>query len=60
MNFIDFVTDLRIKAAINLLRTTDLKTYEVAAQVGYGNAYYFSICFKKHVGCSPSEFKKRP
>jgi two-component system response regulator YesN len=59
VNFIDFVTDLRLKTAMNLLRATDLKAYEVAERVGYGNSHYFSVCFKKHVGCSPSEFKKR-
>jgi two-component system response regulator YesN len=59
MNFIDFVTDLRLKTAMRLLRTTNLKTYEVAEQVGFGNPHYFSVCFKKHLGCSPSEYRKR-
>jgi two-component system response regulator YesN len=60
MNFVDFVTDLRLKTAMTLLRTTDLKTYEVAERVGYSNSHYFSVCFKKHVGCPPSDYKKRP
>jgi two-component system, response regulator YesN len=60
INFIDFVTDLRIKQAMNLLRNTDFKAYEVAEKVGYSNPHYFSVCFKKYAGCSPSEFKKLP
>jgi two-component system response regulator YesN len=58
INFSDFLTQTRMKKAMELIRTTDLKTYEVAERVGYSNPNYFSICFKKYTGFSPTEFKK--
>ncbi|UUZ97462.1 AraC family transcriptional regulator [Paenibacillus sp. P25] len=57
INFSDFLTETRMKAAEELLRTEELKTYEVAERVGYGNPQYFSVIFKKHTGKTPSEFK---
>lgn len=56
-NFIDYLSRVRIDKAIELLRTTDLKTYEIAAMTGFTNPHYFSILFKKMIGISPSEFK---
>jgi two-component system response regulator YesN len=57
INFSDFLYQLRMKKAMELLRMADLKSYEVAERVGYRNPQYFSVCFKKYTGVSPSEFK---
>ncbi|QNK58881.1 AraC family transcriptional regulator [Paenibacillus sp. PAMC21692] len=46
-----------MKSAMELLRITDLKTYEVADKVGYSNPQYFSQCFKKYTGFSPTDYK---
>ena len=59
INFSSFLTEVRMKKAMELLRSSDLKSYEVAERVGYSNPQYFSVCFKKYSGCSPSEFKKQ-
>ncbi len=56
-NFIDYLNSIRINKAIELLQTTDLRTYEVAYSTGFSNPHYFSILFKKLVGISPSKFK---
>lgn len=57
---IDYVIDCRIKRAIELLRQPDgISIAEVAAQVGYADASYFSRIFKKRVGCSPSTIVSR-
>jgi two-component system response regulator YesN len=56
-NFIDYLTERRIKKAQELLKHTDMKIYEIAAAVGYNDSYYFSNCFKKVVGIAPSEFR---
>ncbi|TVY11182.1 response regulator [Paenibacillus cremeus] len=57
INFSDFLLQVRMRAAMTLLRLQDKKTYEVAEEVGYSNPQYFSVCFKKYCGLSPSEFK---
>jgi two-component system response regulator YesN len=57
INFSDFLYQLRMKKAMELLRMSDLKSYEVAEKVGYRNPQYFSVCFKKYTGISPSEFR---
>lgn len=56
-NFIDYLTERRIKKAQELLKHTDMKIYEIASAVGYNDSYYFSNCFKKVVGVAPSEFR---
>jgi len=57
-NFIDFITDYRIKAAKDLLRDSDLSINEIADKVGYGEQRYFSKLFKKSVGIKPTEYRK--
>ncbi|WP_028549834.1 response regulator [Paenibacillus sp. UNC451MF] len=58
INFSDFLMETRMNNAIRLLRSAELKTYEVAQQVGYSNPQYFSVIFKKFTGKTPSEFKQ--
>jgi len=58
VNFSDYLTRIRMEKAMELLRTTDLKTYEVAHASGFTNPHYFSISFKKHTGKTPSKFKQ--
>lgn len=56
-NFIDYLTHIRVEQAKILLRTTELKIYEVGYRVGYENEHYFSRVFKKVVGYSPFHYK---
>ena len=56
-NFIDYLTERRIKKAKELLKHTDLKIYEISNSVGYHDSFYFSNCFKKITGVSPSEYR---
>jgi two-component system response regulator YesN len=58
-NFIDYLTERRIGKARELLKHTDLKIYEIAGQVGYNDSFYFSNCFKKFSGLSPSEYREK-
>jgi len=55
--FRDYITKLRINRAKELLRSTDLKSSEIAAQVGYNDPHYFSTVFKKNAGLPPQEFR---
>ncbi|MBC2579497.1 response regulator [Clostridium sp. DJ247] len=56
-SFIEYLTKVRINYGKKLLKETNLKTYEVAFQVGYNDAQYFSSCFKKIVGTSPTNYR---
>ena len=58
VSFIQYLTNYRIKKAMNLLRTTGSSVEEVSEQVGYPNANYFVKVFKKTVGMNVSEFKR--
>ena len=58
INFISYLTDVRMKEAMRLLDETDEKTYMIAAKVGYSEPNYFSYAFKKQVGVSPSRYRK--
>ncbi|MFP4483609.1 MAG: response regulator [Spirochaetaceae bacterium] len=57
-HFSEYLTELRISHAKELLRHTDMKVYEIADEVGYHDAYYFSACFKKVTGYSPSQYRE--
>ncbi|MEG1987587.1 MAG: response regulator [Oscillibacter sp.] len=58
MSCVQYLTDVRMEKAVELLRTTDDKTYLVAEAVGYDEANYFSYVFKKKFGVSPSQYRK--
>ncbi len=56
---INYLIQIRLKKAHELLTTGDLTVKEVAKAVGYEDAYHFSKSFKKHFGTSPSLVKKQ-
>ncbi|MDQ0148698.1 response regulator [Eubacterium multiforme] len=56
-SFINYLTTIRLDAALNLLNTTDYKSYIIAKKVGYPEANYFSYVFKKKFGVSPSKYR---
>ena len=55
--FIEYLTNIRIDKAKELLDNTDLSMKEICSQVGYQNPNYFSRIFKKNVGVTPTEYK---
>ena len=55
--FIGYVQSVRIERAKELLRTTMLKVYEIAYEIGYDDEKYFSPVFRKVEGISPSQFR---
>lgn len=55
--FIEFLTEVRMEKARELLRGTSMKTAEIAFAVGYKDPHYFSYLFKKTQDCTPREFR---
>ena len=55
--FRTYLSDLRMKKAKELLKTTSLKCAEVGFLCGYNDAHYFSSVFKKKTGQTPLKFR---
>lgn len=55
--FIEYLTNVRIENAKHLLKTTDMKGYDIAYECGFSDPHYFSYIFKKNTGLSPREYK---
>ncbi|GGG00309.1 response regulator transcription factor [Paenibacillus abyssi] len=57
-NFVEFVTETRMREAGKMLSGTSLRISEVAERLGYTDISYFTNTFKKHFGITPSEYRK--
>lgn len=57
--FVDYLNDLRIERAEDLLRHSDRKMYQIAKNVGYDNIKYFFRVFKKRTGMTPEQFRNQ-
>lgn len=57
MSIKEFILDLRLKRASQLLRETELTVSEISYMTGFTNPKYFSTCFRKHFRQSPSEYR---
>ncbi len=57
-NFMDYLTEMRINKAKELLCDDTLSVQDVVERVGYRDLKYFSRLFKKTTGVSPSDYKK--
>ncbi|KPU43848.1 HTH-type transcriptional regulator YesS [Oxobacter pfennigii] len=58
ITIIEYLTEIRLEAAKDLLVNTGLTINEVAGQVGYQDITYFSRLFKKRQGISPGEYRR--
>lgn len=57
--FVQYLTELRMDKAMSLLTSTEMKTVQIAREVGIPDPSYFSYSFKKSFGISPSQARKR-
>ena len=55
----NYITEARIKKAAELLSFTRMPIQNVSAYVGFSDLNYFSRCFKKWMGMTPSEYRGR-
>lgn len=58
-NFIEYLTEVRLRNARELLKDSGLSIKEICAESGYSDPNYFSRIFKKYEGVTPSEFRER-
>ena len=57
ISFWDYVTQLRMEKAKELLKNTDCTIYSISLDIGYESQYHFSRKFKSLFGISPVEFR---
>ena len=55
---IQYVKQLRIQKAAELLLSTGRRVADIAAQCGFQDASYFTRTFREHRGCSPAEYRR--
>lgn len=57
--FSQYLKNIRMKRACEMLTGTQKKVSKIALETGYSDSAYFGKVFKKHMGCSPEEYRKR-
>ena len=55
--FTEYLIHIRLNKAKEMLRSTDIKNSQIAREVGYNDAHYFSYIFKKNTGITPTEYR---
>ena len=55
--FSDWLNHYRIDCAMELIKTTEMRTMDIAEAVGFGNYKYFQCVFTKYAGCSLRDFR---
>lgn len=57
-NFVNFLKDIRMEKAKELLENTDLRIIEISQKIGYENEKHFMKIFKVTCGVSPTEYRR--
>ena len=57
ITFIEYLTNVRIEHAKQLIKNTEMKGYDIAYECGFSDPHYFSYIFKKNTGLTPREYK---
>ena len=53
----EFILDIRLRRAAQLLKDSDLTISEIAYRTGFSNPKYFSVCFRRRFDKTPSEHR---
>lgn len=56
---IEFLKDIRIKNAAELIKKNEYNMAQIAYMVGFNDSHYFSKCFKQQYGITPTEYKDK-
>lgn len=59
MGFVEYLTDIRVSHAKNLLMNKDLTITQLSAECGFGSLKNLNRAFKNKYGCSPKEYKRQ-
>ena len=59
LTFTQYLTALRISKARELLEATEMRSVQIAEEVGYNDSHYFSYLFKKTTGMTPSDYRRK-
>ena len=59
LTFTQYLTALRIGKAKELLEATEMRSSQIALEVGYNDSHYFSYLFKKTTGMTPSDYRRQ-
>jgi two-component system response regulator YesN len=57
--FVEYLTETRVEKAKEFLRNTNMKTYDIARSIGYRDAHYFSLIFRKATGEPPTAYRTK-
>ena len=57
--FLEILTRIRMEQAALLLQDRDMMIYEIAEQVGFKDARYFSRVFREHHGLNPTDYRTK-
>ena len=58
-SFTEYLIYLRLSKAKELLKSSNLKSSQIATEIGYNDSHYFSYIFKKNVGITPSDYRSQ-
>ena len=56
---LDFIRKIRFKEACRLLKDGRFSISEISDRVGFNTPSYFATCFKKYMGCLPTEYIRK-
>ena len=56
---IEFIREMRIKRAVELMRKDEYNITQVSEMVGINDSRYFSKCFRRVYGMTPTEYKEQ-
>lgn len=59
LTFLEYLTRVRMRRAMELMKDKNMPIYEIAERVGYKDYRYFSVTFKRLAGVGPKEYQMR-
>lgn len=59
VSFVDYVSEIRMEKAKELLRGSNIKIKDISRRIGFSDPHYFGIWFKENTGITPSQYRKQ-